>query len=245
MAPVRCTAIITIKHIVILSILMQNTNQRLNTLQSILRIFLQSMHTPQKVIDMLSHIGISISTDSIHAAVCSMSAESQNTLHTIGKSLLALYAYDNFNVDLKSQVPQAEKSNEILKHLTSSLLFMLEHGVTKNDLKCLEELSWKDLLHIHLELWDESAPKLSQCDQFNTQIFLSDNMDHYTFITAHAMDVNNSTVSGNVHPVVDLLAQDGIYDPDADILDNPDISQHVILIHGDLGTGEHLQSAQL
>ncbi|KAG2064073.1 hypothetical protein BDR04DRAFT_1130903 [Suillus decipiens] len=159
MAPVRCTAIITIYT----------------------RNLLTVMHTPQKVIDMLSHIGISISTDSIHAA---------NTLHTIGKSLLALYAYDNFDVDLKSQVPQAEKSNETLKHLTSSLLFLLEYGVTTNDLKCSEEF-------------------------------------------------------GNIHPVVDLLAQGGIYDPDADILDNPDISQHVILIHGDLGTGEHLQSAQL
>ncbi|KAG2063008.1 hypothetical protein BDR04DRAFT_1164364 [Suillus decipiens] len=42
-----------------------------------------------------------------------------------------------------------------------------------------------------------------------------------------------------------IITIGGIYDPDADILDNPDISQHVILIHGDLGTGEHLQSAQL
>ncbi|KAG1785089.1 uncharacterized protein HD556DRAFT_1250457, partial [Suillus plorans] len=157
-----------------------------NTLQSILGIFLQSMHTPQKVIDMLSRIGILISTDSIHAAIRSMSAESQNTLRTIGKSLLASYAYDNFDVDLKSQVPQAEKSNKTLKHLTSGLLFPLEHGVTINDLKCSEELwrqsmlnphaplsmlppkrSWKDLLHIHPELRDESAPKLSRCDRFN------------------------------------------------------------------------------
>ncbi|KAG1785090.1 uncharacterized protein HD556DRAFT_1314538 [Suillus plorans] len=59
------------------------------------------------------------------------------------------------------------------------------------------------------------------------------------------MDVNNSTVSGNIRAVVEILTQGGIYDPDADILDNPDISQHIILIHGDLGTGERLQSAQL
>ncbi|KIJ12626.1 hypothetical protein PAXINDRAFT_82563 [Paxillus involutus ATCC 200175] len=62
------------------------------------------------------------------------------------------------------------------------------------------------------------------------------------------MDVNNSTVSGNIRAVVDLLRQGGIYDPAelaAENVDTPDISQHVILIHGDLGTGERLQAVQL
>ena len=67
------------------------------------------------------------------------------------------------------------------------------------------------------------------------------------------MDVNNSTVSSNIRAVIDLLQQGGISDPvagqtneDVD-MDSPNISisKHVILIHGDLGTGEHLQSAQL
>ncbi|KAG0697700.1 hypothetical protein DFH29DRAFT_771718, partial [Suillus ampliporus] len=39
------------KCVVILSILMQSTNRRSNALQSILSIFLQSTHTPQKVIN--------------------------------------------------------------------------------------------------------------------------------------------------------------------------------------------------
>ena len=68
---------------------------------------------------------------------------------------------------------------------------------------------------------------------------------------ARAMDVNNSMVTGNICAVNDLLQQGGISNPAAaqtskDIdMDSPDISKHVILIHGDLGTGEHLQSAQL
>ncbi|KAG1736672.1 uncharacterized protein EDB91DRAFT_1337407 [Suillus paluster] len=253
---------------------MQSTNQRSNALQSVLGIFLQSTHTPQKVIDTLSHIGISISTNSIRAAIQSLSAKSQNTLRTIGKSLLTSYAYDNFDVDLKSQVPQAEKSNESLKHLTSGLLFPLEHGVTTDDLKCSEELwrrsmlnphaqptmlppkrSWKDLLHIHLESRDDSTPQLSRRDQFNARMFLLDLCEHgplyfrrfqsevpeaeaveeipliKTPITAaRAMDINNSTVSGNIRTVMELLVQGGVYDPDADILDNPDISQYVILM---------------
>ncbi|KAG2367209.1 hypothetical protein BDR07DRAFT_1373030 [Suillus spraguei] len=248
-----------------------------------------STHTPQKVIDTLSRIGISISTDSIHAAIRSLSAESQNTLRTIGKSLLASYAYDNFDVDLKSQVPQVEKSNESLKHLTSGLLFPLVHRVSTDDLKCSEELwkqsmlnphpqlsmlplkrSWKDLLHIHPETQDDSAPQLSRCERFNARMFLVDLCEYgplyfrrFQFevsapeaveeipltktpiIAARAMDINNSTVSGNIRAVTELLAQGGVYDPDANILNNPDISQYVILVHGDLGTGERLQSAQL
>ncbi|KAI6097401.1 hypothetical protein EV401DRAFT_1816082, partial [Pisolithus croceorrhizus] len=69
---------------------------------------------------------------------------------------------------------------------------------------------------------------------------------------AWAMDINNSTVSGNIEAVNALLRQDGIEDPavmlevnygsDVDLLG---ASEHVILIHGDLGTGERLQAAQL
>ncbi|KIK76432.1 hypothetical protein PAXRUDRAFT_170014, partial [Paxillus rubicundulus Ve08.2h10] len=55
-------------------------------------------------------------------------------------SILAAYTYDNFDVNLKSQVPMEEKSNNSLKHLTSGLLFPLSHGVKVDDLKCLEDL---------------------------------------------------------------------------------------------------------
>ncbi|KIK83656.1 hypothetical protein PAXRUDRAFT_153093, partial [Paxillus rubicundulus Ve08.2h10] len=53
----------------IFSILMQIMNQKSNTLQSILRIFLQSAHAPQKVINSLTRMGISISTDAINVAI--------------------------------------------------------------------------------------------------------------------------------------------------------------------------------
>ncbi|KAI6165584.1 hypothetical protein EDD17DRAFT_1774717 [Pisolithus thermaeus] len=69
---------------------------------------------------------------------------------------------------------------------------------------------------------------------------------------AQAMDINNSTVSGNIEAVIALLGQGGIRDPaviseenhdnDVDLLD---VSEYVILIHGNLSTGEWLQAAQL
>ncbi|KIK75244.1 hypothetical protein PAXRUDRAFT_835740 [Paxillus rubicundulus Ve08.2h10] len=70
-------------------------------------------------------------------------------------------------------------------------------------------------------------------------------------IAARAMDINNSTVSGNIRAVDELLGQGGISNPGpsdespSTDADSPDISEHIILIHGDLGTGERLQTAQL
>ncbi|KAG1768805.1 hypothetical protein EDD22DRAFT_999735 [Suillus occidentalis] len=277
------------KKVVILSIMMQSTNRKSNALQSILGIFLQSMHMPQHVVDTLARIGISISTDSIHSAIKSLSVESQNTMRDLGRSLLASYAYDNFDVDLKTHVPSAEKSNESLKHLTSGLMFPLQHGVTIDDLKCSEELwamsnlniyardndlptrkTWRDLLSIHPQPLATPNSNLTRRDKFNSWMFLTDLCTHgpeyfhrfrseiqepeaveqiplvkTPIIATRAMDINNSTVSGNIRAVTELLAQGGILDPTNAEHDTPEISQYVVLIHGDLGTGERLQTAQL
>lgn len=267
---------------------MQSTNQKANALQSILGIFLQSVHAPQKVIDTLARLGVSISSDSINLAIRSLSAESQTSLRLLGQSLLASYAYDNFDVDLKSEVPLAEKSNESLKHLTSGLLFPLSHGVSTDDLKCSNELwtksalnpnatnnlaprpSWYNLVMLHPEPLDT---EFSRRDRFNSWIFLNDlctygpkyfhqfksmisppdaidqiPLTKTPIIAARAMDINNSTVNGNIRAVVELLEQGGISDPgniEESSSDSPDISEHVILFQGDLGTGERLQAAQL
>jgi len=86
--------------------------------------------------------------------VRSLSAESQKTLRDLGQSLLVSYAYDNFDIDLKMQTPTIEKSNDSLKHLTSGLLFPLVHGVTTDDLKCLEALWKASPLNQHIRLGD-------------------------------------------------------------------------------------------
>ncbi|KAI6022769.1 hypothetical protein BKA83DRAFT_4463787 [Pisolithus microcarpus] len=261
---------------IITSILMNGWNQKSNALQT---------HTPYKVIDTLARLSISISADTI-------SMELHNSLRCLGRSLLALYAYDNFDVDLKTLALTVEKSNDSLKHLTSGLLFPLVHGVMLNDLKCSEELwrksvlnlradephtppklAWWDLLKLHPERIDPNS-KLSRHDRFNSWVFLVDlctNGPEYfhqfrsmiqdphpieqiptvktPIYAARAMDINNSTVSGNIQAVIELLAQGGIADPMAVseeyMEDSPDISEYVILVHGDLGTGERLQAAQL
>ncbi|EGN96431.1 hypothetical protein SERLA73DRAFT_154750 [Serpula lacrymans var. lacrymans S7.3] len=58
------------------------------------------------------------------------------------------------------------------------------------------------------------------------------------------MDINNSTISGNICAVVDLLAQGGFHVANKSKPEENDLEDHVVLFHGDSGTGEHLQAIQ-
>jgi hypothetical protein len=57
----------------------------------------------------------------------------------MGQTLLVGYAYDNFDIDFKSNLPTVER-NASLAHMMSGTLICLEHGVTTEHLKCSEEL---------------------------------------------------------------------------------------------------------
>ncbi|KIO07253.1 hypothetical protein M404DRAFT_136261, partial [Pisolithus tinctorius Marx 270] len=138
-----------LKKVVIISILVQNTNQWANYLQSMLGIFLQSAHNPQKVVETLAHMGLSISMASINSTIVSLSRESHCAIKALRHMLLAAYAYDNFDVDLKTSDQQVEKSLDTLKHLTSSLLFPLQHRMTLDDLWCSHMLWEQSIYKIH------------------------------------------------------------------------------------------------
>lgn len=60
------------------------------------------------------------------------------------------------------------------------------------------------------------------------------------------MDLNNSTVDGNISAIVDLLKQAGVLEPaDLDDLMIDDPQEVVIFIHGDLGSGERIQTGRI
>ncbi|KAK7050478.1 hypothetical protein R3P38DRAFT_2605107 [Favolaschia claudopus] len=138
----RREALITIKKVVIISMLMQSTNQQSNLLESVIGIFLHASNTPSKVIETLAHMGISISADSIHNAIHSLSRETFHRLRAMGQTLLVSYTYDNFDINFPNAVPTLENSTDTLAHMTSGGLIHLEHGVKEEDLRCSEEL-WK------------------------------------------------------------------------------------------------------
>ncbi|CDO72246.1 hypothetical protein BN946_scf184970.g98 [Trametes cinnabarina] len=131
-----------IRTVVILSILVQMNNQKSNALQSIVGIFLHACNTPEKVVKLLSRMGISISLTSIHRAVRSLSEQTDQNMYALGRSLLASFAYDNFELQLSTCIPTIKKPAEGLLHLTSGVLVRLEHGVTLEDLRC-SHLIWE------------------------------------------------------------------------------------------------------
>jgi hypothetical protein len=58
------------------------------------------------------------------------------------------------------------------------------------------------------------------------------------------MDINQSKVSGNIQAIVDLMNQGGIGNNSLSEWDcsNIDVSEHVVLFFGDLGTVERMEA---
>ncbi|CDO76158.1 hypothetical protein BN946_scf184740.g1 [Trametes cinnabarina] len=153
------------KTVVILSILVQNCDQKVNALQSIVGVFLHACNTPEKVVKVLSRIGISISLTSIHRAVRSLSEHSIDDIKSLGQSVLASFAYDNFELMLPTGIPTVEKPAEGLLHLTSGVLIRLDHGVTVDDLRCSRLLWERSSLNLR-------APDPRPFDPYKTLEFL-------------------------------------------------------------------------
>ena len=139
--------------------MMQSTNQKCNILQSIFGVFLHSCSTPQRVIQSLARMGVSISSATILRAIKSLSAETYETLRSMGQSLIVSYTYDNFDIDFKTGQPTVEKSATTLTHMTSGTLTYLDHGVRPDDLKCSAALWEKSPLNPKIAVEDLSAPR--------------------------------------------------------------------------------------
>ncbi|KAJ7899234.1 hypothetical protein B0H14DRAFT_3104540 [Mycena olivaceomarginata] len=218
-----------LKKFVIISMMMQSTNQQSNMLESIIGIFLHASNTPSKVIETLASMGISISVDSIHNAIRSLSRETYERLRTMGQSLLVSYAYDNFDINFPNLVPTVEKSTDTLTHMTSGGLIYMEHGVKEVDLRCSEELWKNNPLNPEFDASKAPPPRTMR------------------WAPAKSMDTKQSTVAGNLKVVPDILEQGGVGDPTQDkdsIWESTLLSivAYVILFHGDLGTGERLMT---
>ncbi|KAJ7214687.1 hypothetical protein C8J57DRAFT_1600637 [Mycena rebaudengoi] len=295
----RRETIRTIKIAVMISIMMQSRNQKCNALESVFGIFLHSTNTPEKVIQALAHMGISISPSAITTAIHSLSAETAYTLREMGQTLLVGYAYDNFDINFPTIVPTIEKAADPLTHLTSGALICLEHGIVLEDLACSEELWTRSKLNPTLEqqpveshdltkLYPEAdhPSGLTRRERFNAAKFKSDLFEHgpdgfrpqlkmmeppesveqipvvqMRYAPARAMDINQSTHTGNISAIGNLLGQGGVGPglppEDPNETDPVKIAQrkrlrglvsilnYVVLFFGDLGTFERVQGVLL
>lgn len=250
---------------------------------------------------MLAQMGVSAGPVTIQRAVDSLSKQSTQRIRDLGQTLLAAYAYDNFDVEIKTGQPTVEKPMDTLYHLTSGTLLPLHHGVTRNDLRCskflweqsrlndcasaqlqIPEYTYRHLLKLHPETKD--TLHMFRRDRFNAWQFRHDLCTYgpeyfrqfrtttilrepetveriplvkTDQVPAQAMNISNSTVSGNIGSIENLLHQGGVHSKadhkaagDVDSDENmdeafEDIGDCVVIFHGDLGTWERIQTAQL
>ncbi|KAI0684930.1 hypothetical protein BC835DRAFT_1421798 [Cytidiella melzeri] len=281
------------KKVIVSSIIMQGRNQKSNWLQSMCGIFLHAIHTPQKLVDSLAHMGISIAQPTIYRSLDSLGKHILVDARRLAATLVAAYAYDNLDIEFKPSVPTIERTGETLKHFTSSMVFPLLHGVVADDLRCSQYLwersrlnnraprhlispkpTWIDLMRIHPDTLLVDENMMTVRDRFNAWKFLYD-LCHYgpeefrqhiteigepepiekiplaktPILPLRATMDNNSQVAGNISALTHILSQVGVGDPrvahedsggnKADI----DVSEHVVLFYGDLGTGEKIEAS--
>ncbi len=265
---------------------MHSQNRKCNALQCIMGIFLHSSSAPEKLVKLLSRMGLSISLASVHRAIKSLAAFAEADLLAMGETLLNSYAFDNLDARIKTAIPTVDKDGDGLLHITTSALFRLEHGVKLEHLRCADLLWSRSELNLfasdprpfnarqtYLRLCSlhpdpaRTTGSLSRRGQFRSWslkriLFLYGpkyfnkgfqglraldpveaipvKKTHY--VPVKAMDINPSTVSGNIDVLYNMYAQTGVGDSHEDPRVK-DIAEYVTLVHGDLGSYEHVRSA--
>ncbi len=271
---------------------MQTLDPRCNALQSIVGVFLHASSTPEKVVKVLSRMGISISLTSIHRAIRSLSNLSYLDIENLGRTLLTSYGFDNFDILLRTLIPTTDgKLERGQLHMTSATLLRLDHDVTLDDLRCAQFLwarsennpmasnpiPFSPLKALHLLSTLHPEPDYQDGDlgrqaQFRSWMFLQTLIKYGpTYFTSHtrdlphptpveaipvtqthqvplsAMDINPSTVAGNIEAIFDMYSQAGVGPSTGTSAKSKepleDISDFVTIMHGDLGTYEKVLSA--
>jgi hypothetical protein len=134
------------KVVTIASILLMSSNQKCNAFQSIIGLFCHSMNAPELIIETLAHAGVSILTTLICNMVNSLSIKSAEKVQALTQMLTASFAYDNFDMEFKSQNPTIEKHGDLLKHATSAIISPLI-DTSPQDLMCSNKLWHSDPLN--------------------------------------------------------------------------------------------------
>ncbi|KAM5542861.1 hypothetical protein V8D89_003245 [Ganoderma adspersum] len=247
-------ALLGTKTVVILSILLQSRDPRCNALQSVVGVFLHSCNAPEKVVKVLSRMGVSISLSSIHRAVRSLSLQSSEDIQLLGRSLLNSYAFDNFDILLKVLIHTVDAANGGLVHLTSGALLHLNH-TTREALRCSDFVWNRSELNAHArdpKPFSAHATMQPYFARYKLHLVEPEPIERIPlkkteYLPLHAMDINQSTVAGNIEALCAMFKQAGIGDPgtgaSSDAQPVEDIAEFMTIVFGDLGTYERILSA--
>jgi hypothetical protein len=77
-----------------------------------------------------------------------MSRRVRGRLFGLGRTLCCSLAYDNFDVNARTDAPTLERDSQFI-HAASATLIPLSHGVTVDDLQCSQEVYTKTGLDEH------------------------------------------------------------------------------------------------
>ncbi|KAG1906353.1 uncharacterized protein F5891DRAFT_1125666 [Suillus fuscotomentosus] len=231
----RNAALISIKAVVCISIMLQNSNERCNYLQGILGFFYHSTLVPEKVIETLAHAGLSISISSIHNAVQSVSHQASARIRRAIRSLQSAFAYDNVDIDFKTEQPTLEHHSNFVSATSTTVIPLF--GV--NSAEAFAWHAWEILVH-HGQHFQHFEKEL--CEPAPVERIPLHKTEQ---VPCRVMNIKQSTTDGNVEVMENLLHQGGIRDKNSNDFDQShdiDMSEHVLLVHGDLLTKEWLDT---
>lgn len=95
-----------------------SANQRCNALPSIIGLFYHSTLVPDVLIEMLAYAGYSISLTAIQDLVTSLSGKSLELIRQLAQTLLASFAYEDFDMEFKPPLAAPGKPGPMPKHAT-------------------------------------------------------------------------------------------------------------------------------
>ncbi|KZV83225.1 hypothetical protein EXIGLDRAFT_569792, partial [Exidia glandulosa HHB12029] len=131
------------KVVTMFGIAQQGTNQRCNALQANMGVFLRLTRAPDILIQVLNHIGISVSNESIDRACASLNRACVARLAALGATLLAQLAYDNYNFMQRVAVPTLDDQSAFIS-ATSALLILSHPSILREQFRHAIYMWWRN-----------------------------------------------------------------------------------------------------
>ncbi|KIL61935.1 hypothetical protein M378DRAFT_47018, partial [Amanita muscaria Koide BX008] len=103
-----------------ISILLHSSNQRCNSLQTLISLFLHAANAPETVHELLSSIGLAVSMSTTHNSINNLSLQMMKDIRTKGQTMHMLWAFDNVDIYMRHPTPTIGQSDTLI-HLTSAI----------------------------------------------------------------------------------------------------------------------------
>ncbi|KAF8316520.1 uncharacterized protein EI90DRAFT_3134333 [Cantharellus anzutake] len=258
-------ALLKVKGVVIMSIIMNSSNNHCNALQVKNSFYLAASNASKSVCQWATHAGLAVSLSSANNLRASLIRNQRILNKGLGHTRIVNLAYDNCNFKFSVGQP-TDLKDHTFESITTGLFFAPPKEVLPEHLEYAERIwdthpnnpnavnvqcpmSYFDILPM-----GEATFKLAEhCQWHVTSVFIeryfpelrSHLIDppstfqlptHRTlYSTAEAVYAKASTINGNIDAIMSLLEQSSIVNAGT-------FEKYAILVHGDLGTVEKIEA---